>query len=111
MKFRKRKNTDTGLLVLDGELTIQRASELKDLFVKALKKSRYLELKFEKVTEIDLSCIQVIYSAYQTAKSLGVEIIDSDSSSDVFKRALETVGLTFQELQLISTRETMEIVQ
>lgn len=56
-------------LVLDGELTIYRAADLKTAVLDALRKTRVLEIDLSGVTELDTAGLQVLMLAKQTASA------------------------------------------
>ncbi len=56
-----------GVLSAEGELTIQHASEMRTALLNALESVGHVRLNFEKVTEIDLSCLQLLCSAHLTS--------------------------------------------
>ncbi len=61
----------TAALRLDGELTIYRAAELKELLLAALEGGATLELDLGGVTELDSAGVQVLMLARQAAHSAG----------------------------------------
>jgi anti-anti-sigma factor len=58
---------EMGVLTMDGELTIQRAAELKTALISSLASVEHLVLNLEKVAEVDLSCLQLLCSAHRTS--------------------------------------------
>lgn len=58
-------------LVLDGELTIYRAAELKPLIVDALQAGGTLEIDLRGVSEIDSAGVQLLMLAKREAQSRG----------------------------------------
>lgn len=62
-------------LSLDGELSIYRAAELKDLLLGAVAKAEgALEIDLGGVTELDTSGVQVLMLAKQVAQQRGLEL-------------------------------------
>jgi len=80
-----------GALALEGELTIGRAGELRTALINALDKVTHLQLNFEKVTDIDLSCLQLICSAHKTAAGMKKRLTVT-GNSETFKKAMEDAG-------------------
>jgi anti-anti-sigma factor len=74
MDFLIEQEQGTGILVLDGDLTIQFAAELKKYLEDALELTNHCLLDLTKATSIDLSAIQLFYSAWKTAKTLNKKI-------------------------------------
>jgi anti-anti-sigma factor len=58
-------------LPLDGEITIQRASELKDLIWSHLQNSKIIHLDASKITAIDVAGLQLLCSMHRTAQARG----------------------------------------
>ncbi len=52
---------------LEGALTIERAHELKDILLGALTSGRDVLLNMESVTEVDLSCLQLLCAAHKAS--------------------------------------------
>lgn len=67
MSFSCEGPDETGKLMLQGELTIQHVASLKEVLLAALHKVKDLSIALEGVTDIDLSCLQVLCSAHRTA--------------------------------------------
>jgi anti-anti-sigma factor len=61
-------------LVLDGELTIYRAAELKPLIVDALPAGGTLEIDLRGVSEIDSAGVQLLMLAKREARARGGEL-------------------------------------
>ena len=77
-----------GALALEGELTIGRAGELRTALINALDKVSHLQLNFEKVTDIDLSCLQLICSTHKTAAGMKKRLTVT-GNSQTFKKKME----------------------
>jgi anti-anti-sigma factor len=56
---------------LDGEITIQRASELKDLIWAHLQNSKVINFDTSKITAIDAAGLQLLCSVHRTAQTRG----------------------------------------
>lgn len=96
MKFKVDKKKKSGILSLEGDLTIQRAADLKKALLNALKSADSCLLNFEQVTSIDLSGIQLLYSACQTASKSNKEISLDGDCPQVLQRAAEDAGYALQ---------------
>jgi hypothetical protein len=55
------------MITLDGDLTLPRAQELKELFMKSLAKAGNVGIAFGEVNEADLSFLQLCCSLHGTA--------------------------------------------
>ena len=92
-----KQEKDITRLCLDGEMTVKNAAGFRDNLLQSLKKSRFVEIDFEAVTAVDLSCLQLIFSARRFAVEEGKDIIIKDKSVPVLHEALTRSGFHFQE--------------
>jgi ABC-type transporter Mla MlaB component len=65
-----KQSGDTRIVLLEGELTLQQASEIRTAFIKALVESDNVLVRFGNVRELDLSCLQLLCSAHRSAARL-----------------------------------------
>lgn len=82
-----------GELTLEGEICIQRANELKTALIRALDSFDDVVLNIERVTDVDISCLQLLCSAHRTAIGLKKSITCSNEPSQVFNQVLVNSGL------------------
>ena len=80
-----------GVLSAEGELTIQHASEMRTALLNALESVGHVRLNFEKVTEIDLSCLQLLCSAHLTSTRTHKQLT-LYSCSEPFKQVVREAG-------------------
>jgi len=65
------EQTDGGETVtLEGELNVSCADELKEILINALSNGEHVKLDLQQVTEVDLSCLQLLCSAHRTSVRL-----------------------------------------
>lgn len=86
--------TKSGTLGLSAELTIQHSSELKKALLDSLEQFNHLRVNLEKVTEIDLSSIQLLYSAYVTALESGKQFSLQGKCPEKVSQAFAAVGFS-----------------
>jgi anti-anti-sigma regulatory factor len=67
MSKSEKKPDGTTIVTLEGDLTVQRANELKDLLLKAVQDSKEVFLRFGQVSGVDLTCLQLFCSVHRTA--------------------------------------------
>jgi anti-anti-sigma regulatory factor len=60
----------SGKIVLEGELTLNNAGEIKTKLYEAMKKYPLLKVSVRNITAIDLSGIQLLYSLSKTAEEM-----------------------------------------
>jgi anti-anti-sigma factor len=61
-------------VVLNGELTIQRSHEVKEMLLTQLMPKRILNLELAQVTSIDVAGLQLLCSAHRTAQARSGDI-------------------------------------
>ena len=84
-------------LTLTGRLTIEHARELREALNKALQSAQELQLNMEKIEDIDLSCIQLLCSAFRTAKASKKKISLKGTAPVCFKEAAAKAGICRKE--------------
>ena len=95
MKVTTRKGK--AYLKADGELTVNRAADFKDALVTSLEKANEIEINLNEVTDIDLSCLQIMCSAHLTAAKSGKSLFVKAPSVAVFLQAKENAGFTYSK--------------
>jgi len=79
------------VLNLEGELTIQCGRELKETLINSLNSSEQVILNMEKVTEIDISCLQLLCSAHRTSIKLNKHLAIA-GNTDLFSESVDRCG-------------------
>lgn len=85
---------DVGILALNGELTIEHIDELKSAFIKMLDNTGHLYINLEKVNEIDISCFQLICSAFRTCLRFNKQITMVNCLPERVKQTFEDAGFS-----------------
>jgi anti-anti-sigma regulatory factor len=94
MEFMATPNTKEGTLSLKGEITLLQAEQLKVLLARALDASEQVTIDTEAVTDIDLSCLQLICSAHRSALGCGRRWVLTPRRSEAFTEKVRQAGLT-----------------
>jgi ABC-type transporter Mla MlaB component len=97
MKLELDRVKKAGWLTADGPLTVQRMAELKKALIKALNEVDNVELRFERVTEVDLSCLQLLCSAHRTSTKRNKRLTLSLNRAPSFQKAVKDSGYTRHE--------------
>ena len=88
------RSGNTGVVTLEGDLTLPCAEELKGTFIKALLDVDELSVAFDNVESADLSCLQLLCSAHRSALRLQKRVKFSVAPPQVFKDAVEAAGFS-----------------
>lgn len=90
--FSLEQSGNIAVLTVSGPVTVERAGELKQILMKALYGAEQVVLDIEGVTEVDLSCLQIICSAHRTSTKLNKRITLGNIRPEVFRRAAKCGG-------------------
>lgn len=91
MEFKVKECGKEGVLNLKGDLTIARSNELRTILTNSLNSVERIILNLEDVTDVDVSCLQLIYSAYLTANNSNKHIKVNRCSS-AFTNVMKITG-------------------
>jgi len=79
-------------LCFEGELTVKRAPEIRELLLKSLSKSQRVEVEIGEVTNVDLSFLQLMCSAHRSAGERGKSLVLFNQDELLFTEAKEIAG-------------------
>ena len=91
LTFKVEQPGAVGVLSAEGELTIRHAGEMRTALLNSLESVGHVRLNFEKVTEVDLSCLQLLCSAYLTSR-MAHKQLTLFVCSEPFKQAVREAG-------------------
>ncbi|HEX9019779.1 MAG TPA: STAS domain-containing protein [Nitrospirota bacterium] len=92
MSLSVRQTEGKGIITLSGDLTLQHAEEMKKVFIKSLLDADEISIAFQDVSEVDLSCLQVFYSAHRSAIRLKKRVKFAGAPPRIIKDAAKTAG-------------------
>jgi anti-anti-sigma regulatory factor len=92
MDERTEPSTKTRTLRLEGSLTIERAAELKQILLDAMRGGEDLKIELEDVADCDLTCLQLLCSAHRTSIKMKKQLMLADNKSELFKQATQDAG-------------------
>jgi len=92
MSIKLKRTAKKGLILCDGELTLDHAEELRSVLIKALIDVDRVELDLEKVTAVDLSCLQLLCSAHRSAVRMKKLLALRHGRPDALDRAADAAG-------------------
>ncbi len=81
-----------GTVTLEGNLTVDRAEEMRMLFIKALIDADRVTVRIGKVTDVDLSCLQLLCSAHRSAARMNRHLVFDGDWPDPFRQAVLDAG-------------------
>lgn len=88
---------DHEIIKLVGELTIEHSEELREILKDGLDREERLSLSFSKVTDIDLSFLQLICSAHRTALQANKIFRIDKQGSEILMTAIKDAGFVREE--------------
>jgi anti-anti-sigma factor len=92
MNFKVDDSKREGLLTIEGELTIQRATEFRKALIKALNTVDVLKIHFNNLTGFDLASLQLFLSANRTATKNNKKLSISGNLTDTLKKTVRDAG-------------------
>ena len=92
MEHALKESTHGTTLTLGGELTLVHANELKATLTASLRSGGSVAVRLEEVTDMDLSCLQLLYSARRTAAGSGQHFTLDAENSELFRRTAAEAG-------------------
>ncbi len=97
MDFKVDDASKRGVLTLAGDLNIQEAARLKEHFVEALERVDHCVLNLDKVISVDITGIQLLYSACKTAAASNKQLTLEGECPAVFRKAVAAAGYAEHE--------------
>jgi anti-anti-sigma regulatory factor len=73
------------IVMLEGDLTTSRAEEIKAVFINALMSAKEIIVTFGKITDVDLSCLQLLCAAQRSAVRVHKHVRFDDSLPQILK--------------------------
>lgn len=92
MESRLNVSEGKGVLELEGELTIETAEELKAVLLQALQGTEELIIDLGKITAADLSCLQLLCSAYRSCGCVDGQLSLRGHDFEIFNQLLKDSG-------------------
>ena len=92
MAIEYEQSGNTGVLTLAGELSIEKAQDLKNTLLECKDKGSHVEVKLDKATDIDLACLQVLCSAHRIFDSENKVLCLCAGASESFRQSARRLG-------------------
>ena len=80
------------VLTLSGELTIQNAEHIRSKLLESMQNTEHLTVRVEGVTDVDLTCLQLLCASHKTAIQLEVNLDLDKGQSEAFNQAATDAG-------------------
>ncbi|MBN2298089.1 MAG: STAS domain-containing protein [Deltaproteobacteria bacterium] len=93
VQFENRDSKEGRTLHIEGSLTIEHSGSLKDNLLEAFASTDHLIIDLERVTAIDLSCLQVLCAAGKSFIKADKKINILSELSDIVKKSLADVSI------------------
>jgi anti-anti-sigma regulatory factor len=90
--FQFQQSGNQGNVTLEGSLAVGQAEELRMLLIKALIDADQVNVDFGTVTDIDLSCLQLLCSAHRSAVRMNKRLVFSSGTPAEFRQAVVEAG-------------------
>lgn len=87
-----KESGDKRAVFLDNNLTLPHAEAMKKAFLRALVEADDVTIRFDKVQDVDLSCLQLICSAHRSAVRLKKRIVVEGVAPDALRKAADAAG-------------------
>jgi anti-anti-sigma regulatory factor len=84
---------DKSALRLDGQIDIASAAELKQAMLDAISAGKKVSLSLQRVTDLDVTAVQLIWAAQREARSAGIEFAFDKREPQEVTASLADVGL------------------
>jgi anti-anti-sigma factor len=77
---------------VEGDLTVQQASELKACLLEALNRARLVRIDLSGVEDMDLTCLQLLCSAHKTALATEKKLVLENDGRERFGPLFSSAG-------------------
>jgi anti-anti-sigma regulatory factor len=81
-----------GMLTINDDLVVQKEDELREALMMSMAFADHVVINIDRVTEVDLSCLQFLCSAYLTSLRSNKVLSMVSPVPDVYKRAIQYAG-------------------
>ena len=95
LKTRFEQSGEAGSLVLEGDMIIDHAEELKGILLEALKSRGSLDLNLEGINHVDLFGLQVLCAAHRSVFKAGKELTLIGKRPKALRDAVVMAGYGF----------------
>jgi anti-anti-sigma regulatory factor len=97
MGHAKQRSEDGGQLHLQGDLTVDRAVEIKQALIDAMGNASRLHIVLDHITAIDLSALQLICAAHRSAVAADKHLTMEGHRAEVIETMAKDAGFLRQQ--------------
>ncbi len=97
LTYKKSKSGEQVTIALKEEVGIDQAAKMQQHLIKGFKENAKLIINVEKTTDLHLSIIQLIISAFNEAKNNGRKVSLKGHLSERIKTILENTGMIYKD--------------
>ena len=83
-----------GVVILEGDLTMPYAEEIRKILMKAIRGADELSVAFKNVRDADLSCLQLLCSAHRSAVRMKKHMTFTGIVPQTFKDTVVAAGFS-----------------
>lgn len=88
------RSGNAGIIVMEGDLTLPYAADMRSALIKALLDADDISVAIENVQDVDLSCLQLLCSAHRSAVRLKKHVAFKQPLPRIFSEMVEAAGFT-----------------
>jgi ABC-type transporter Mla MlaB component len=92
MGFTYQEANNQGILMLDGDLTLSQAEELRMFLIKAIINVDELVLELGDVNDVDLTCLQLLCSVHRSAVRMNKRVAFAGQLPVTFSKVVRDAG-------------------
>jgi anti-anti-sigma regulatory factor len=104
MKFIVNDTKKEGTVTIEGALTIQQSAAFKEILIKAMTEVDSIEIQCDEVTDVDLSCMQLLCAAHKTSMRMHKKLRIAGDRSDFLAKMVKDAGFP----QLMQCKNTAD---
>jgi len=93
MSLQLQEFRNRSVIQLEDSITLNCASELRDLLLQVLNSKNQIEIDVSRVTEFDLSALQILYAARLAANQTGAGLSTASPVPEVVRAAIQESGI------------------
>jgi ABC-type transporter Mla MlaB component len=81
-----------GSIEMQGDLTVSSAEQMRNVLLQGLQSSDTIVISFGEITDIDLTCLQLLCAAHRMSVKLGKKIVFGNDLPDKLSLAVTDYG-------------------